>query len=393
MTRRAYVPAAVLYLLALTLAGAGGCHRGGAARPHAVIRTAGLHRPVMPPLPPGGVKGIHLTGWVTGDHKQLESLIGLCDRTELNAMVVDIKDDGQLSYDADIPLAKEIHASLHMIPHIDRVVAEMKQHHIFPIARIACFRDTILAKAHPELAVHTPGGAVWYDATHHAWLNPYKRENWDYNVDVALDAIKQGFEEVQFDYVRFASEGKVSTLVYPGKPKGGLRADQIEAFLKYAAAKIHAQGAWFSADVFGLSSLTTGDMGIGQTRTNVAGEVDFICPMTYPSHYAHGEYGIPNPNTEPYKIVHLSLVDALKRIKDVPTCQLRPWLQDFSLYHVHYGPEQVKAELKAAADLGIHQFLLWNASCHYTEAALAPKGAAAGKAAAGPRHTRPGATG
>ena len=177
----------------------------------------------------------------------------MADRTEINAMVIDVKDDGQLSYEMDVPLAKDAHASLKMY-NVDKVIATLNEHHIWPIARIACMRDTPLAKAHPELAVHGPDGQVWHDRSRHYWLNPYKKEVWDYNVDVALDAIKHGFKEIQFDYVRFPSEGKISTLQYPGKPAGSHRSDQITAFMKYAAEKIHAQGAWFSADVFGLTS-------------------------------------------------------------------------------------------------------------------------------------------
>ena len=333
------------------------------------VKPAGPPGP--PPLPPGGVKGIYLTGWTAGLKHRFNNLVSLVDRTELNAMVIDVKDDGNVSYAVDVPLAQQIGANRHMIAHIDALLATLNAHSIFPIARIACFRDTPLAEAHPEMAVHAPDGRVWHDKTHHAWLNPFNKAAWDYNVDLALDAIKHGFKEIQFDYVRFPSEGKISTLQYPGKPKGALRKDQIAAFLSYARGKIKAQGAWFSADVFGLTSLVKSDMGIGQTRTNVARVVDYLCPMVYPSHYALHEYGIANPNKEPYNIIHRSLGDAKKRLQDVPSCRLRPWLQDFSLHGVHYGPAQVKAEIKAARDLGIHEFLLWNAGCRYTESALA----------------------
>ena len=404
----------------------------------------------LPPLPEGGVRGIYLTGWTAGLHNRLNTLCGMVDRTELNAMVIDVKDDGQLSYDVDVPLAKDSHASLKMYK-VDTVISTLNEHHIWPIARIACMRDTPLAKSHPELAVHGPDGQVWHDRSRHYWLNPYKKEVWDYNVDVALDALKHGFKEIQFDYVRFPSEGKISTLQYPGKPPGSHRTDQITAFLKYAEAKIHAQGGWFSADVFGLTptverryrllhpdaftpttgatpattatnpmaaagatptpptpagststgsksgAATTGnvgkngvaksgkgakgasgdkiaeDMGIGQLFSKMAAHVNYMCPMTYPSHYAHHEFGIANPNAEPYKIILKSVGDARDLVKDVPTCKLRPWIQDFTLGPPHYGPTEVKAQIKALHELGIHEFLLWNAGCKYTEAALAKK--------------------
>jgi hypothetical protein len=355
-----------------------GCRHATAAPTTDLHLAAQANAATLPPAPPqhaplpsGGVKGIYLTGWIAGLKPRCDQLIGLVDRTEINAMVIDVKDDGQVSYDVDVPLAKKIKASRHMIAHIDKLMATLKAHDIFPIARIACFRDTPLAEARPDLAVHNPQGRVWHDKTHHAWLNPYQKAAWDYNVDLALDAIKHGFKEIQFDYVRFPSEGKLSTLQYPGKPKGAHREDQIADFMKYAGEKIKAQGAWFSADVFGLTSLVKDDEGIGQKFAKVIQHVDYLCPMVYPSHYHLGEYHIPNPNKEPYKIVYLSVGDAKKRLKGIATCKLRPWIQDFSLYGVHYGPAQVKAQIKALSDLGIHEFLLWNAGNRFTEAALA----------------------
>jgi hypothetical protein len=168
--------------------------------------------------------------------------------------------------------------------------------------------------------------------------------------------------------VRFTSESK--NLRYEGKKEGDKREDQIAGFLKYAAQKIHAQGGWFSADVFGLTSRVKNDEGIGQQFEKVIQDVDFLSPMVYPSHYAYGEYGMKDPNKEPYKTITLSVGDAQKRLIANPKCKLRPWIQDFNLRHVKYGPADVKAEIKALSDLGIHDFLLWNAGNRYTEAAL-----------------------
>ncbi len=443
-----------------------GCHKPGsnaadtaAVTPKPTVKAVAAPATIpLPPMPEGGVRGIYVTGWVAGLHNRFNALCGLVDRTELNAMVIDVRDDGEISYKADIPLAIDSHACVKKYD-VDKVIATLNEHHIWPIARIACMRDTPLAKAHPELAVHGPDGQVWHDRSKHYWLNPYKKEVWDYNVDVALDALKHGFKEIQFDYVRFPSEGKISTLQYPGKPPGSKRTDQINAFLKYASAKIHAQGGWFSADVFGLTptverryrlrhpeaatqmagakptnaagvasgampsaatpaagaaatmpaassaspaggknlvantgkSGKTGaskssknaknapvdkiaeDMGIGQMFSKMAANMNYMCPMTYPSHYAHGEFGIANPNAEPYKVILKSVGDAKDLIADVPNCKLRPWIQDFTLGPPHYGPNEVKAQIKALHELGIHEYLLWNAGCKFTEAALAKK--------------------
>ena len=323
--------------------------------------------PGLPPLPPEGVRGIYLTGWSAGLKKRFTNLIALVDRTELNAMVVDVKDDGEVYYDMDVPLVKEAKALNHAYK-VEPMIAALNAHHIFPIARIACMRDNKLALAHPELAVHDASGRLWHDRTHHYWLNPYKKEVWDYNVNIALDALKHGFKDIQFDYVRFTSESK--SLQYDGKPAGAKREDQIAGFLKYASGKIHAQGGWFSADVFGLTSRVKNDEGIGQQFEKVVQDVDYLSPMVYPSHYAYGEYGMKDPNKEPYKTITLSVGDAQKRLIANPKCKLRPWIQDFNLRHVRYGAADVKAEIKALNDLGIHDFLIWNAGNRYTEAAL-----------------------
>jgi hypothetical protein len=323
--------------------------------------------PPLPTLPQRGVRGIHVTGWIAGGKNSLNNLIGLTQRTEINAFVVDIIDNGQLSYDADVPLAISTKASKRMF-RIDRVVEALNHNKVWSIARIACMRNTPLAKARPDLAIHNSKGGVWQDGSGYAWLNPYKQKVWDYSVDLALDAIKHGFNEIQFDYVRFPSY-HVSTQVFPNRPAKARNEDQIAAFLAYAAARIHAKGVWFSADVFGLTSLVKDDEGIGQKFQKLIEHIDYLCPMVYPSHYHHGEYGIKNPDTEPYKIITLSVGDAKKRLKDVSTCKLRPWIQDFSLGN-HYGPAQVQAEIKALNDLGITEYLLWNPLCKYTEAGI-----------------------
>ncbi len=356
-----------------------GCTRGtpGPAAPISPaigLKAAAIPAPaIVQVVPPAeGVKGIYLTGWSAGGTKRLTALVGLVDRTELNAMVIDVKDDGEIGYDVDVPLAKEVGANQKMF-RIDKTIAILNAHSIYSIARIACMRDSILPKKHPEMAVHDKNGNVWKDPTKHMWLDPFNKAVWDYNVDIALDAIKHGFKEIQFDYVRFPSEGKLTGLVYPSRKEGVKREDQIAAFLEYAHTKIKAQGAIFAADVFGLTSLVKNDEGIGQKFQKLVQNVDFLCPMTYPSHYAYGEYGMKDPNREPYKTITLSVGDAQKRmvLAGEKNCQLRPWLQDFSLRGVRYGPTEVRAQIKAVKDLGIKGYLLWNAANRYTESALA----------------------
>lgn len=315
-------------------------------------------------------KGLHVTGWIAGGKNSLQKLIDLCNKTELNALCIDVRDsDGVVSFDTNVPLERQIKASRHCIADIKGVMAKLKENDIYPIARIVVFKDPILATAVPEMAVKRTDGSLWRDHRGIAWANPYDKRVWDYTIDIAIECAKLGFKEIQWDYVRFPSDGRVSQCVYRGKTDQ-TESEVIADFLKYARNRLEPYGVVISADLFGLTSLVKHDMGIGQTIKMIAENVDYICPMVYPSHYALGEYNIPNPNKAPYKTAFLSLRDAVKQLKGTK-CKIRPWLQDFSLYGVHYGPAEVLAQRKAAREVGLTEFLLWNPRCKYTEAALA----------------------
>ena len=229
-------------------------------------------------------------------------------------------------------------------------------------------------KKRPDLAVQRPDGKQWRDRSGHYWLDPYNKANWDYNVDVAIDAAKRGFNEIQWDYVRFPSEGAKSGRVYPAKTKEDQRSEArvIAEFLKYAKDKLKPYDVLVTADIFGLtvSAKPDDDMGIGQKIDLMIPNLDVICPMIYPSHYNRGEYGIPYPNAAPYRTISTALGYAVPRVKGT-NCRIRPWLQDFSL-GVRYGEPEVRAQLKAMREHGIEEYLLWNAGNRYTVSALAP---------------------
>lgn len=328
------------------------------------------------PKPPSDepVRGLYMTGWTTGGTKRWGQLLDLIDRTELNAVVIDVREDGELAYDVDVPLAKEVKANAKMISNIDAKLAELRKRNIYPIARIVCFRDEVAPKKRRDLAVQKPDGTPWRDASGHYWLDPYNKKNWDYNIDVAIDAAKRGFGEIQWDYVRFPSEGGLNTMRFPAKAKDDTRskARVIANFLEYAYERLKPYGVVVSADIFGLtvSAKPDDDMGIGQKIDLMAEHLDYICPMIYPSHYNKGEYGIPNPNASPYRTVHKALDYATDRMKG-KRCKIRPWLQDFSLGH-RYGVAEVRAQMKASREHGINEFLFWNAGNRYTAAAFAP---------------------
>lgn len=315
-------------------------------------------------------KGIYLTGYTAGSSRFSE-LVRLVDDTELNAMVIDIKDDsGWVTYRSTLAVVKEAKADTYMIPDLDRVLATLREHDIYSIARIVTFKDPRLALHRPDLAVHNSQGGVWHDRTGAAWLDPYNREAWDYAVSVAREAAMKGFREIQFDYVRFPSDGNTKDIVYP-KYDGRIRADVIADFLAYAREQLAPFHVFVSADIFGLIPSVGDDQGIGQYWEKVVPPLDYVSPMAYPSHYAPYTYGLKDPDVAPYDTVSNTLEDGIRRLGSQPLSKIRPWLQDFSLRH-RYGAAEVRAQIRAAQEQGVKEWLLWNAGNVYTKDALEP---------------------
>jgi hypothetical protein len=316
------------------------------------------------------VKGIYLTAWSAGRPNKMDNVLAMLDKTELNSVVIDIRDSGIMYWKTGIPIADASGATKVAVADPEGLFESLEKHKVWPIARIACFRDQFVPKAMPERGVRTASGGIWRDRSGHSWLDPYNRKNWEYiaeTVDFAMDA---GFQDVQLDYVRFPSEGNSRNQRFPAKkayPNPQAAPDEvIHDFASFIRDRVKKRGLAISADVFGIISSGKGDQGIGQKLEKVAAPFDVISPMVYPSHYARGEYGIANPNAQPYAIIKASLADYKKRL---PDAQVRPWLQDFSLGH-RYGVKEVQAQIKAVRDLGYREFLLWNAGNRYTWAAL-----------------------
>ena len=318
------------------------------------------------------VKGVYMTSYAAGSSDWMTKMLSLADTTEINAFVIDVKDDrGFVTYEADVALAKELGLIERRIRDIDALLAVLAEHNIIPIARVVCFKDTSLAVARPELAVRSAKGGKWEDWKKLNYVNPYSHEVWEYIVQVAEDAARRGFREIQFDYVRFPSDGPISEAVYPGEYCS--KEDAIAGFLAFARQRLEKLGVWVSADVFGLTVHTLTDGGIGQQIEKVARNVDIVCPMVYPSHYDTGSYGISNPNASPYETVTAAMKDTAKRLAGTGAMG-RPWLQDFSLQGVEYGVERVKAQIKAAEEQGFAEWILWDPSLKYTAGALRSEG-------------------
>lgn len=313
------------------------------------------------------VKGMHLSIYVAASAKHKERLNDLLDTTELNTVVVDVKEiDGHIS-------VKNVANNLSYsksVPDISSYISQMKAKGIYTIARIVVFRDNVMPRKRPDLAVKTPEGNLWEDRKNITWLNPYNQDAVKYILDLSEKTADMGFDEIQFDYIRFPSDGKTSLCRYGVKHSSISAPNAIVDFLRQAKQRLSPKGIKTSIDVFGLTTTEKTDMGIGQKIVEMAEYVDYISPMIYPSHYANGEYGIPNPNKEPYRTVYIALQGAKKRL---PVEKLRPWLQDFSMKGVKYSPKEIQAQIQACYDCDVKTWMLWNAACKYTKTGVKSK--------------------
>ena len=322
---------------------------------------------------PVKVKGIYVSGPVAGIAK-MDDLIDLVDRTELNAMVIDIKnDEGKVTYKMQSEQVLEIDAGVRYIPDIEDLVARCKEKDIYLIARIVAFRDPYLAEQKPEWAVHTKNGDIFRDKNGMAWINPYCREVWDYLVEIASEAARAGFDEVQFDYIRFSTDIGEEEVDYGPESESVDKIEIITEFTKYLYEKLVPQGLYVAADVFGTVIDNKTDQAIvGQDYVQMAAHLDYLCPMVYPSHYHNGSYGITVPDAEPYRTIYAAASSSMQELSTVPEenrAHVRTWLQSFTASwvpgYISYGPEQIRAQIKGAYDAGYDEWILWNAAVNY----------------------------
>ncbi len=310
------------------------------------------------------IRGIYVTSWMAGNSKFIGEMLDFTSKTAVNAMVIDVKaDDGTISYPSTVPLAVEINSFLAKYDP-RQVLERLKGNGIYPIARIVVFKDPFLAKKRPDLAVKRYTGGLWQDYKGLNWMDPYNELVWDYNIAIAKEAVQLGFQEIQFDYIRFTSDGPVKECYYPGF-NGKSRVEIISGFLQKACRELKPMGAKVSVDIFGLACSAQNDLGIGQVLENVAVTVDIVCPMVYPSHFYYDRKKSADPDKNPYKTVYNSLVAARERLAKLERrVVLRPWLQDFSL-RSHYGKAELLAQVKAVQEAGLTQWIFWNPSNRY----------------------------
>ena len=321
------------------------------------------------------VKGVYVTAYSAGGSR-MDQLIELMDKTELNAMVIDIKDDeGYITYKTDNPKLQELGKPQPFIKDINQMMQRLKKHDVYPIARVVVFKDTILAKKNPELSFRKSDGSVWKNGGGDSFVNPYSKEVWDYNIEIAKEAAKLGFKEIQFDYVRFPEgfEKRADSLKYTKTDQS--RVDIVSEFVKYARKELAPLGIRVSVDIFGYAASVPAAEGIGQDFVKISKHVDVISPMVYPSHYTTGWFGSKVPDKAPYQTIKGSMKDTHKKLDPLGSYKpiIRPWIQDFTASwlgsgnYAKYGKKEVEEQIRALKDMNVDEYLLWNAANRYTQ--------------------------
>ena len=371
--RRRRIRRTILFLLVagLVAAVAGGAtyfttrghHAAAATQPTAPAKPAVAKSPFHGRLP-SEIRGIHITEGLASLPGKLEEYMRLTSHG-LNAIELDVKDEnGEIGWPVNVPLARRVGSGMRYY-NPARAVAKIHAAGLYLVGRVVTFEDPVLSAKAPQLAIRRSDGSRWLNNSGLGWTNEYDKRVWKYNVDIAVQAAKLGFDEIQFDYVRFPSDGDLSQIRYPGvhaQPMGWT----IPMFAKYASSRLKPLGVRVSVDVFGLSA--TRNLGIGQFPRRISPYVDAIYPMVYPSHYVSGEYNIVDPDSRPGTTVAYSLRDFRTAVRG-RTTKLIPWLQDFSLRRT-YTLSDVQDQIQAARLEHAKGFMLWNAEGVYTVKAL-----------------------
>ena len=393
---------------------------------------------------PDIIRAVYLTSWSASSSAQVDYAISLAKNTDINAVVIDIKDySGIVSYNTSVLEAEKYGAEHWRIRDMTGLIERLHKEGIYVIARITVFQDPILAVSRPSLAVHSVRGlnkeafeqvkqdiiaankaqeseeagigvsqendkeeqmerdaitqllgqegikealnaenltaaTIWRDNKELPWMDPSAKEVWEYNIAIAKDAISRGFDEINFDYIRFPSDGILADMSFPVWDREAPRSQVIQELFQYVSEEL--SGTPISVDLFGLTTVQADDLGIGQLIETAYGNFDYVSPMVYPSHYAPGFRGFANPTEHPYEVVEYSMRRAEERLNlfvsanemSRPT-KLRPWLQDFSILGVDYGMKEVGDQIQATKDAledNYVGYMLWSPRNIYTEAAL-----------------------
>ncbi len=328
----------------------------------------------------GSIKGLYVNAWAFGSQK-LWQLVRLADETEINAFVIDVKDDtGCLLYPSAVPTAEQIGANRCVrAKDAQARLDTLNAHGIYPIARIVVAKDPLLAERKPRWSMRDrQTGGLWRDRIDIAWVDAYNDSVWIYAAQLAQEAVRMGFAEVQFDYVRFPDEPRerMATAIFPAHRAGQTQREAVRAHIQLLRDRLKPLGVPVTFDIFGLTASATGDLGIGQVWEDFANVADVVLPMVYPSHYYSGAFGFAWPNGQPYRVVRSALSAALERSRPLSgSAEIRPFLQAFTLGRrlPRYTPFEIREQIRAAEDVGITSWVLWNPRSVYQRGALRPK--------------------
>ncbi len=342
--------------------------------PHAdsLAPTALTTPPAARVLPPdtGIVRALYVNRWAAQRPERMRALIALADSTEINALVIDLKDEFGLNFGSKDPMVARNAGKAGRIPDLAAFLDTLKAHHILAIARLVVFKDTVAARVNPKHVIRQPDGSPWRDKKGLTWVDPYDRVIWEFNIRAAEEMGRAGFDEIQFDYIRFPEPYKSlpPQLYKVGKGVPKAKARILAEFLRAACPRIHATGARCTADVFGMVASIPGALEIGQQWSALAPAADVLLPMVYPSHYPSGAFGAAHPNAAPYAVVHGALTQAHRqdaKLGIASPIHVRPWLQAFTLGAPHYGAAQIEEQKRAVYDAGYDSWLLWQPASEY----------------------------
>lgn len=331
--------------------------------------TAGQQRTLELQRNPNAIiRALYLNRFAVQSTRRMQRMIALADSTEINAFVIDIKDEFGLNFISEDPLLQRNAGTQTKAGKLKATVDSLRAHGILPIARIVVFKDSVAARNNPEHVIRKTDGTPWRDREGLTWVDPYANAIWEYNYRVGDEAIRMGFGEIQFDYIRFPEPYKtLPQQVFP-QQRGWGKTEALAEFLRTAKTRYDKHGIRTTADVFGLTTTVRGALEVGQAWEPLSREVDVILPMVYPSHYPRGSFGIPSPNADPHKVIHIAISRARERDEAIGITgrdHVRPWLQAFTLGQPRYEAEHVRAQKQAVYDSGYDGWVLWHPGSNY----------------------------
>ncbi len=317
--------------------------------------------------PSAPIRGLYVNRFAAQSTKKMRKLLAIADSTEINAFVIDVKDEFGLNYTSADPMLQKNAGTQTKVANMKALVDSINAHGVLPIARIVVFKDSVAARMNPSYVIRKADGSPWRDHKGLTWVNPYANAIWEYNFRIAEEMVKMGFGEVQFDYIRFPEPYKsLPAQVFP-ESNGRSKSDALAAFLKEARVRMDKLGVRTTADIFGLTTTVGGALEIGQKWEPMVQSVDVVLPMVYPSHYPRGSFGIARPNAAPYEIIHTAISRGRVRTEalGLKGQRVRPWLQAFTLGAPKYGAAEIEAQKKAVYDSGYEGWVLWHPGSSY----------------------------